>query len=854
MKRYKQNDLLNKFTTAQECDPEKKSGQAANAVEQGFSAGLKNIFLNFGLRKKIKISAVFFIVSIFSVTAQNVRTRNNFDKDWQFYPGEIKNPETEIIADIKFRTLNLPHDWSIEFPFDSTSPTGIGGGALRGGEGWYRKIFTLPESDKGKSIFIDFDGVYRNSEVRINGHSLGVRPNGYISFRYELTPYLKFGAEKNVIVVKVDNSKQPNSRWYSGSGIYRNVRLVKTSAVHVDHWGTFVSTPSVNNKAANVNIQTKIVNAKGSNKSLTLTTILYNSSGKIITQTTTPIAAGETFETQQTLKVAQPILWSVDNPYLYKAVSQVKSGTQIVDEYVTPFGIRYFNFDVNNGFSLNGKPMKILGVCNHHDLGALGVAFNTRAAERQLEILKAMGCNAIRTSHNPPAPELLDLCDKMGFIVMDEAFDMWASQKTKFDYHLNWKEWHVKDLQDQILRDRNHPSVFMWSVGNEVNEQWNSNDTSGTHIARELVNIVKQLDTTRPTISALSNPKPFNPLVKANALDLIGFNYEHKLYTTFHDSFPGQKFLASETVSALATRGYYDLIPFDTIRRWPSRWDLPFDGGNKEHTISAYDHVSAPWGSTHEETWKYIKKYPYLSGEFIWTGFDYIGEPTPFSWPSRSSYFGIVDLAGFPKDVYYMYQSEWTNKPVLHLFPHWNWKQGDMVDVIAYYNNADEVELFLNGKSLGTQSKKSDDLHVKWRVPFEAGTLKAVSKKNKKIVLTAEVKTSGNAEKIILTADKKTINADGYDLSFITATIKDKNGTIVPDANNLIKFKISGDGIIAGVDSGSQTSLESFKGDSHTALNGLALAILQSNGKKGNIKLTATSDGLQSSEIIVEAK
>ncbi|MBS1936131.1 MAG: glycoside hydrolase family 2 protein, partial [Bacteroidetes bacterium] len=357
---------------------------------------------------------------------------------------------------------------------------------------------------------------------------------------------------------------------------------------------------------------------------------------------------------------------------------------------------------------------------------------NYRALQRQLEILKAMGCNAIRTSHNPPAPELLELCDKMGFIVLDEAFDMWKMEKTKYDYHLYWDEWHKKDLEDMILRDRNHPSVIMWSIGNEINEGWQTKDSTennpGFIIAKELGDIIHSLDKTRPVTSALNNPNPNNPIYRSGALDLVGYNYDNNNLAHFHERFPGKKFLGTETVSALETRGHYDIyIPSDSIRRWPESWDKPFDKGNADLTVSAYDNVSAPWGSTHEETWKVFKKYDFLSGQFIWTGFDYIGEPTPYPWPARSSYFGIIDLAGFPKDVYYMYQSEWTDKTVLHIFPHWNWKQGDTVDVWAYYNHADEVELFLNGQSLGTRKKEGDDLHVKWRVPFQPGTLKAVS-------------------------------------------------------------------------------------------------------------------------------
>jgi beta-galactosidase len=468
-----------------------------------------------------------------------------------------------------------------------------------------------------------------------------------------------------------------------------------------------------------------------------------------------------------------------------------------------------------------------------------------------------MGCNSIRTSHNPPAPELLDLCDKMGFVVMDEAFDMWAKPKTKYDYHLDWNDWHERDLREFILRDRNHPSVMIWSIGNEILEQWGDEkkgDTSGRSIARELAAIVRSADSTRPITTANNNPTKSNFIIQSGALDLIGYNYSHNRWKDFLQDFPGQKMIVTESTSALETRGHYDPVPFDTIRRWPERWDKEFKEGNPDLTVSAYDHVSAPWGSTHEESLKPFLKYDHVSGMYIWTGFDYIGEPTPYPWPARSSYFGIIDLAGFPKDVYYLYQSVFTNKPVLHIYPHWNWKEGDMVDVIAYYNNADEVELFLNGKSLGKQAKKGDDLHVKWAVPFSPGTLKAVSYKNGKTVLTKEVKTAGAPYKLVVKADRNIINADGKDLSFVEVNVVDKNGVLIPNANNLIKFSLSGQGSIAGVDSGDPLSLESFKSNQHTALNGKALCIVQSNGKKGTITLAATAEGLQSSSVSITAK
>jgi beta-galactosidase len=774
----------------------------------------------------------------------------DFDKGWHFHLGDAAGAENPATSDANWRALDLPHDWSIEGKFRKENPATPEGGALPGGIGWYRKAFTIPITSKDKKVSIDFDGVYQKSTVWINGHKLGFRPNGYISFEYDLTPYLKFGGQ-NIIAVKVDNSVQPNSRWYSGSGIYRNVWLVTTNKTAIDHWGTYVTTPEVGDQAATVHLQTHIKNYSGSPAKITLASTIYNPSGKpVITLTSAEVDVTASSYVAQDFNVTKPDLWSVDHPRLYKAVTKVLSGKTVIDEYTTPFGIRYFNFDADKGFSLNGRPMKILGVCDHHDLGSLGAAVNYRALERQLQMLKAMGCNGIRTSHNPPAPELLDLADKMGFVVMDEAFDCWERGKVKYDYHLFFKDWHKRDLEDQILRDRNHPSVMIWSIGNEIPQQ---SDTSALRVAPELAAIVHSLDKTRPITTANNNPDTTNKIIKSGALDLIGYNYNESHYAQFHSRYPGKKFIASETTSGLETRGHYDM-PSDSIRVWPTRWDKPFTTGNPGNTVSAYDNVRPPWGSTHEATWKVIKKYEFLSGLFIWTGWDYLGEPTPYSWPSRSSYFGIIDLAGFPKDVYYMYQSEWTDKPVLHILPHWNWKSGQTVDVWAYYNHADEVELFLNGQSLGTKKKEGDDLHVMWHVKYEPGILKAVSRKDGKVVLTREMHTAGTPAKIQLIADRRLIKADGKDLSFITVKILDKDGNVVPDADNLVNFKISGTASIAGVDNGSETDHDPFKASYRKAFNGLALAIIQAKDKPGNITLTATSNGLQSAMVVLQTK
>jgi beta-galactosidase len=804
---------------------------------------------------------LFFLVFIAAITtSQNSfatkrgkdktdNRKTDFDANWRFHLGDAPQAKETDFADNSWRRLNLPHDWSIEGTFSKENPSGVGGGALPGGIGWYRKTFTLPEEDKNKSVFIDFDGVYENSDVWINGHLLGNRPYGYSSFRYEMTPYLNYGNKENVIAVRVDNSKQPNSRWYSGSGIYRNVWLITTNKIHVDHWGTFISTPQVNNKEAIVSVETTVRNEMAALAPVTLKTILYDKNGKEVATSTVKesIAANSSKVFSQELKISNPDLWSTTNPDLYKAVSVVESDGKKFDNYETPFGIRYFNFDSQTGFTLNGQKLKIKGVCDHHDLGCLGAAINTRALQRQLQMLKDMGCNAIRTSHNPPAPELLQLADKMGIMIMDEAFDCWKKGKNKYDYHLYWDEWHKRDLSDLILRDRNHPSVIIWSIGNEIPDQWNS---AGASIARELAGIVRSLDTTRPITSAMNDPEAKNnSLSHSGAMDLIGHNYRHEHYDDFFKNFPGGKFIGTETTSALETRGEYDM-PSDSIFIWPRKGVTM----NADFTCSAYDNCRVPWGSTHEATLKAAMSRDFVSGMFVWTGFDYLGEPTPYGWPARSSYFGIIDLAGFPKDAFYLYKSVWTSTPVLHIFPDWNdWKVGDSVDVWAYYNDADKVELFLNGKSLGTRSKQNDDMHVVWRVAYEPGTLKAVSFKNGSEVLTTEVHTAGPAAKIIIQPDRKLIHADGKDLSFLTVKITDANGNLIPHADNLVNFKITGPGFIAGVDNGNETDHESFKTSYHKAFNGLCLAVVESKGAKGKITITATTAGLPATTTTIEA-
>ena len=795
--------------------------------------------------------ALCLLLLLSSIGIANSRPgkRVSFNQDWRFQLGDIAHGEDASLNDSQWRQLNLPHDWSIEGEFNEKNPAGTGGGALPGGIGWYRKTFTVPATAKGQVIFIEFDGVYRNSEVWINGHYLGKRPYGYSSFIYELTPYLVYGTKPNLIAVKVDNSQQPNSRWYSGSGIYRNVWLTTLNPVHVAHWGTYVTTPEVNDQSATVVFKTRVETPANDATPVSLTTIVQDASGREVARATQKGVTAT--EVSQTLKVVSPVLWSDEHPYLYKVVSQVEQRGRIVDRYETPLGIRTFRFDVDKGFFLNGKPVKIRGVCDHHDLGSLGAAVNTRAIERQLEMLKAMGVNSLRTSHNPPAPELLELTDRMGLIVMDEAFDVWKIQKTKFDYHLDFDQWHKRDLEDMVLRDRNHPSVIIWSIGNEVIEQWNKNPEGGS-ISRELVAIVRNLDRTRPITAACNGVSIDNKVLTEGDLDLVGTNYHHKEFSQFVKMFPGRAIIGTETNSSVHMRGSYSM-PSDEILRWPRKEEDILKVG-PTYECSAYDNSTAPWGAGHEEMWKLVKNHDWFSGMYIWTGWDYLGEPTPFPWPAISSYFGIIDLAGFPKDAFYFYQSEWTKQPVLHIFPHWNWKQGEQIDVVAYFNNADEVELFLNGRSQGTKRKQGDDMRVFWRLPFEPGILQALSRKNGQIVLASTVQTAGAPARIVLLPDRRTIKADGYDLSFVTVKVQDKNGILVPMADNLIKFEISGPGSITSVDNGNQISHESFKAKQRKAFHGMALAIVQANQKPGRIVLKAVSPGLDSASVVINAR
>ncbi|HTX19983.1 MAG TPA: glycoside hydrolase family 2 TIM barrel-domain containing protein [Bacteroidota bacterium] len=723
-----------------------------------------------------------------------------------------------------------------EGPFESASPGASGAGYLNGGIGWYRKVFSLPESAREKRVFIEFDGVYMNSTVWINGHYLGNRPYGYSSFEYELTRHLKFGGEKNVLAVRV-NVEQPCSRWYSGAGIYRNVRLTMTDPVHIAQWGTTVTTPDVSEREATVRIVTTISNQSAASHRVKLETFVVDELGKRVAggKSVLTIKADTTGVFEQVVKVPKPKLWSLERPTLYRVQTKVDVNGTIVDAGETSFGIRTFEFTEDRGFFLNGRHVDVNGVCLHHDLGCLGAAVSKRAIERELQIMKSMGCNAIRTSHNPPAPELLDLCDRMGFLVMDEAFDEWKRAKTMYGYGRFFDEWSERDVVDMIHRDRNHPSIILWSIGNEIPEQ---DSPDAYEMSKRLVDICHREDATRPVTSACNTPEAAVKSGFSKPLDVFGINYS----IPFYESFKGKaKLVGSETTSAVSTRAEYNLVPDGNEVTIKSELN---------NQCSSYNDTSA------ESTLKAMKNSPWVAGQFLWTGFDYIGEPSPFGWPSVSSYFGIVDLCGFPKDRYYLYQSQWTEKPMVHILPHWNWKGFEGREIpVRCYSNCESVELFLNGKSLG-EKKFADtkDLHLEWKVPYAPGTLRAVAKNGSKILCTDEECTAGPSARIVLTPDRVEIAADGTDLSYIKVEIVDENGHVCPSADNLVKFAITGEGVIAGVGNGNPISHEYFKAGERKAFHGLALVVVRSTDRPGTIRIAATSGDLKGSEVAIKTK
>ena len=796
--------------------------------------------------------------------------RINFDADWRFFKGAAEGAEKPEFDDSQWRSLRLPHDWAIEGPFDPRLNPHQGALPIFG-TGWYRKSFTLPESAKGRKIAIEFDGAMSNSQVWLNGQLLGGRPYGYSSFELDLTPHLKLGGDTNVLAVRL-TPEDHSSRWYAGAGIYRNVWLEVISPVHVGHWGTYVTTPAVTADEATVQVKTDVVNGSTAQAAVTLHSSILNQDGKEVgsSDSAVTLQSGATQTVPVTIAVSHPRRWDVDDPYLYTLVSEIQEQGKTVDRTVTPFGVRAIAFTAGKGFFLNDRYLKMHGVCNHHDLGALGAAVNRRAIERQFQILKAAGVNALRTSHNPPAPEVLEYADRMGFLVIDEAFDMWHTAKNANDYSKYFDEWSERDVRDMARRDRNHPSVVLWSIGNEIPEQGQAN---GAAIAHRLAQFFREEDPTRPTTCNFDDWQGAIKNKLADEVEVGGFDYQPARYEVILKSHPKWVVLGTETESCVSSRGVYHL-PIQNYAKHPSL------------QITSYDIIAPPWAYCPDVEFAYQDKLPQVPGEFVWTGFDYIGEPTPYfsreggattqpeDWPARSSYFGIVDLAGFPKDRYYLYQSEWTTKPMVHLLPHWNWegKEGQAIPVMAY-SNAQQVELFVNGKSLGKKARYSDRFEMPvskakidsgkfvskyrrvWQVPYQPGVLKAIAYQDGKEVAQDVVRTAGPPARIKLQPDRSDVQADGDDLSFVTVRVEDKDGNLCPLADNLVQFNLTGAGAIAAVDNGNAATTEPFQADHRKAFNGMALVIVRSRaGESGAIQLTATSSGLAQDTVTITTR
>ncbi|MGD8777902.1 MAG: glycoside hydrolase family 2 TIM barrel-domain containing protein [Ignavibacteria bacterium] len=804
------------------------------------------------------ISLLFF--SQLNVSGQEFKESSrclSMDFNWRFHLGDVYGANNPEFDDEDWRLLNVPHDYSIEQKFSDKYASGSG--FLPGGIGWYRKEFTLRETDINKHFEIQFDGVYENSEVWINGYYLGKRSYGFISFYYDITPYLKFGNEKNIIAVRVDNSQVADSRWYTGSGIYRHVWLYVTDKVHVARWGTYITTPTVSENSADVRIVTKIENDSQEEELVTLKSAIVDSKGNIAGEISSDISfqPNTKYDYDQLISIEQPVLWSLENPYMYSVVSEVYIGEKLIDKDTTPFGIRTIKFDADKGFFLNGESVKIKGVCLHNDAGSLGSAIPDREWERRLILMKEMGANAVRTSHNPTTPELLDLCDRMGFLVMDEAFDEWEIGKKKWikgwnvgqeegaaglnkyysqhGYSDHFEEWAKQDIQAMVRRDRNHPSIVLWSIGNEIDypndpytdpsrenfEQWRPLAYQLTEIASDLYDYVKEMDTTRPVTAALANVPLSNKIGYAEILDVVGYNYQEKYYEEDHKKFPDRKIIGSEN------------------------------------------------GDSYE-AWLAVKNNDFITGQFLWTGVDYLGEAGVF--PNRSNLAGLVDLSDYPKPSFYYRQSLWIDEPMVHItcvspevannryqytvIDSWNWDNFEGRDItVLGFTNCDKISLYLNDDLISTKEMHDTNKAVlKWEVPYENGTLKAVAVKDGKEAAEHILKTTGKPEKIHLESGRTSLRADGKDFASVKVLVVDNKGSIVSNIDNEVTIKVTGVGNNIGFGNGDNANLEYYKDDKHQVFQGKARVFIQSNGEKGEIKIEASSDGLNTGTLTISAE
>ncbi|MCJ8209007.1 DUF4982 domain-containing protein [Mucilaginibacter sp. RS28] len=804
------------------------------------------------------------IFTVCQLKAQGYREIEQLKKGWFFAKQEMPDALSSQLNGPGWTEVTVPHDWAISGPFSRDNDQqsvrvtedgeakeklriGRTGGLPFFGIGWYRRLLPITAKDKGKNITVEFDGAMSNARIFLNGKFVGEWPYGYTSFQFNITPYVNWNGI-NVLAVRLENQER-SSRWYPGAGLYRMVRLVKTNAVHVSHWGTFITTPSITSREAKINIRTQICNELHNNKAIVIRQEIYDPKGHIKGSSASVKHLSGKLNVSNQIVVANPELWSAEHPALYRVKTTVLSSSKILDVYYTTFGIRDIRFSPDRGMTVNGIKTKLKGVCLHDDLGALGMAFNKAGLRHRLKLLKAMGCNAIRGTHNPHAPEMLKLCDEMGFYYIDEAFDEWRIPKVENGYHRLFDNWAEKDLQAMIERDRNHPALIMYSIGNEIKE---ATTPDGAEIAKYLTMICKRADPTRPVTAGINVLEPAIDYGFAKVLDIPGWNYKPEQYSRIHQLLPDKPLYGSETASTVSSRGAYHLPAAKaSMKIWP------------DNQASSYDLEYCSWSQLPDVEWMNQDKNKFVLGEFVWTGTDYLGEPSPYNdnWPSRSSYFGMIDLAGLPKDRYYLYQSRWSRKKVLHVLPHWNWPErvGKIVPVFVY-TNYPEAELFINGKSFGRKRFKTDELLNRYRLRWDSaiyqpGELKVVAyDAHGRIAATRSVKTAKEPARIVLEADRNRLVKGVDDLCYVTVKIVDREGNLCPDAENLVSFEVSGSGTLRAVDNGNPATTEPFQANYRKAFNGKLMAIIQAGEHKGIIKIRAFAKQLSRTEITVKVR